>query len=194
MEKLDASYWNERYNNADSPWDLGMVSPPLKAYVDQLEHKNLRILIPGGGNAYEAEYLYRQGFKNVYVVDLSKRALDNLKNRVPDFPKDQLIQMDFFKLNMVFDLILEQTFFCALHPDLRNNYVLKMNELLSDKGCLVGVLFNLPLYDTRPPFGGDKALYISYFEKSFEIKTLDLCYNSIPQREGNELFFKLIKK
>jgi hypothetical protein len=45
----------------ETGWDLGQVSPPLKAYIDQLTDKNLRILIPGCGNSYEAEYLLEKG-------------------------------------------------------------------------------------------------------------------------------------
>ena len=128
----------------------------LKKYIDQLTDKNIKILIPGGGNSYEAEYLHNLGFKNVFVVDISPTALTNLKNRVPDFPKNHLIDIDFFKLNNSFDLILEQTFFCALTPKLRDNYVLKMNQLLRPNGKLVGLLFNIPLNKDRPPFGGTK--------------------------------------
>ncbi len=71
-------------------WDLKEVSPPLKAYIDQLTDKNLKILIPGGGYSYEAQYLWEQGFYNVYVIDLSELALTNLKERVPAFAKAQL--------------------------------------------------------------------------------------------------------
>ena len=34
-EFLSADYWNERYLNNASQWDLGAVSPPLKKYIDQ---------------------------------------------------------------------------------------------------------------------------------------------------------------
>ena len=49
---LDEAYWNSQYNANTTGWDLGQVSPPLKAYIDQLTNKNLRILIPGCGNTY----------------------------------------------------------------------------------------------------------------------------------------------
>lgn len=130
---LSASAWDNRYINNDIGWDLGIVSPPLKAYFDQLENKELKILIPGGGNSYEAEYLFKQGFKNVFVVDLSKTALNNLHNRIPELPNNQLINSDFFDVNDTFDLIIEQTFFCAIAPDLREKYAVKMKELLKTK-------------------------------------------------------------
>ncbi len=191
---LSAKVWDDRYKNNDIGWDLGEVSTPLKTYFDQLENKELKILIPGGGNSYEAIYLFQLGFKNVYVVDLSKTALTNIKNRIPSFPENQLINGDFFDLNDTFDLVIEQTFFCALNPNLRTKYVEKMHEILVSKGKLVGLMFNVPLNDHRPPFGGNKQEYINYFEPFFEIKKMETCYNSFGNRKGKELFVKMIKK
>ena len=191
---LNKNFWDLRYQNNETGWDIGYISTPLKKYIDQLTDKNIKILIPGGGNSYEAEYLHNLGFKNVFVVDISPTALTNLKNRVPDFPKNHLINIDFFKLNNSFDLILEQTFFCALTPKLRDNYVLKMNQLLRPNGKLVGLLFNIPLNKDRPPFGGTKKEYLSYFKTYFKIEIMELSYNSISERTNNELFIKLIKK
>ena len=191
---LNKNFWDLRYQNNEIGWDIGYISTPLKKYIDQLTDKNIKILIPGGGNSYEAEYLHNLGFKNVFVVDISPTALTNLKNRVPDFPKNHLINIDFFKLNNSFDLILEQTFFFVLTPKLRDNYVLKMNQLLRPNGKLVGLLFNIPLNKDRPPFGGTKKEYLSYFKNYFKIEIMELSYNSISERTNNELFIKLIKK
>ena len=191
---LNKNFCDLRYQNNEIGWDIGYISTPLKKYIDQLTDKNIKILIPGGGNSYEAEYLHNLDFKNVFVLDISPTALTNLKNRVPDFPKNHLINIDFFKLNNSFDLILEQTFFCALTPKLRDNYVLKMNQLLRPNGKLVGLLFNIPLNKDRPPFGGTKKEYLSYFKNYFKIEIMELSYNSISERTNNELFIKLIKK
>ncbi|MCK8479838.1 methyltransferase domain-containing protein [Psychroserpens algicola] len=193
MEQLSAAYWDNRYKNNDIGWDLGEVSPPLKAYIDQMIDKTIRILIPGGGNSYEAEYLFNKGFKNVYVVDVSKTALDNIKSRVPDFPDSHLLLHDFFDLEMSFDLIFEQTFFCALQPKLRRQYVTKMNELLVESGTLVGVLFNVPLFKDHPPFGGSTSEYLQYFQTAFRIITMAPCYNSHVSRQDKELFVILEK-
>lgn len=185
--------WDNRYLNNDIGWDLGEVSPPLKAYFDQLENKEIKILIPGGGNSYEAEYLFKSGFKNIFVVDLSKTAIDNIQKRIPKLPTSQLIHGNFFDLEDKFDLIIEQTFFCAINPNLRKEYIVKMNLLLSPKGKLVGVLFNVPLNKDKPPFGGNKATYLKNFKPYFNAAIFDSCYNSYHNRQGKELFVKLIK-
>jgi orotidine-5'-phosphate decarboxylase len=62
METLTAEFWNEKYLNQQTGWDLGEVSPPIKTYIDQITNKDLRILIPGAGHAYEANYLLENGF------------------------------------------------------------------------------------------------------------------------------------
>ncbi|WP_338733516.1 methyltransferase domain-containing protein [Mangrovimonas cancribranchiae] len=191
---LSKTFWDDKYKNNDIGWDLGEVSPPIKTYVNQLTNKALHILIPGGGNSYEAEYLHAKGFKNVYVVDLSKTALSNIKQRIPSFPSSHLINKDFFELDMTFDLIIEQTFFCAINPTLREQYVTKSNELLKAKGKVVGLLFNVPLNIDKPPFGGCKEDYMTYFKKYFNIVLMEEAYNSHDTRHGKELFFIIKKK
>src|ERR1700740_2642480 len=161
MSGLGKEYWTDRYKSKETGWDIGSVSTPLKEYFDQIENKEIRILIPGAGNAYEAEYLYQQGFTNVYLLDISQEPIYAFQNRVPDFPKDHCICEDFFLHHGKYDLIAEQTFFCALHPSLRERYVLKMKDLLAPAGKLMGLLFNIPLNTEGPPFGGNDAAYRS---------------------------------
>lgn len=188
MENLNDEFWNNRYKTNDFGWDIGDVSEPLRKYIEQLENKELKILIPGAGNAYEAEFLFNNGFKNVYVLDFAEAPLKNIKKRLPEFPDNQLIQQDFFKHKGQYDLIIEQTFFCAIDPMLRSKYVQHMRELLAPNGKLVGLMFNDVLNTDKPPFGGNKDEYQKLFSGTFDIKKMEPCYNSIKPREGRELF------
>ena len=188
MEKLDRDYWTNRYKNNTAKWDLGKPSTPIAEYIDQLTNKELKILIPGCGNSYEAEYLFKMGFTNVFLIDLSPEPLAKFKLRNPKFPQNQLIVGDFFDHHGSYDLILEQTFFCAINPSLRNKYTEKMNQLLKSGGKLVGLLFNCHFENEGPPFGGDRNEYLPLFEPYFRIKAFDIALNSIPQRSNRELF------
>lgn len=192
--KLTEKYWNNCYQNNDTGWDLGKISTPIEAYFNQLNNKELLILIPGGGNGHEAEYILNNGFKKVFVVDISPFAIFNIKERVPKFPVNQLLNKDFFKLNGTFDLIIEQTFFCAIDKNLRPAYAKKMAELLSSGGKLVGLLFDAALNEDRPPYGGSIKEYIGYFKPYFHIEIMTPCYNSIEPRTGREIWMKMIKK
>ena len=186
-QNLDADYWDTRYQENRMGWDIGYPSTPLKEYIDQLKDPSIKILIPGGGNSYEAEYLYNKGFDHVVVVDVSAKAKANFLARIPNFPEDQFLVQDFFGLTDRFDLILEQTFFCALDPSLRMAYAQKMGQLLKPEGKLVGLLFDFPL-EGGPPFGGSKKEYTNYFEPYFDMQVFERCHNSIPPRQGVELF------
>lgn len=193
MHNLDKHYWENRYQNNQTSWDVGEISTPMQLYIDQLTDKNLKILIPGAGNGYEFDYLINKGFKNVYVVDIAIQPIENLKEKHPLFSKN-IIQNDFFELFDTFDLILEQTFFCALSPNLRPSYVEKMASLLNRNGKLVGLFFNFPLTESGPPYGGSKLEYQNLFSSYFTIKSLEQSYNSIKPRKNRELFFIFEKK
>jgi methyl halide transferase len=191
-EFLSKDYWNNRYETAETGWDLETISPPLKAYIDQLTDKNLRILIPGCGSGHEAEYLLKQGFQDVTVIDIAPLAVEKMQSYLSEYQNIKIICTDFFMHLGDYDLILEQTFFCALNPDLRTKYVQKMSELLDQNGKLVGLLFGVQ-FPKNPPFGGSREEYVELFSDEFKINLLEPCYNSVKPREGNELFFNFSK-
>ncbi|NOQ70479.1 MAG: methyltransferase domain-containing protein [Crocinitomix sp.] len=186
---MEKEFWDKRWKKKTTGWDMGQVSPPIQAYIDQLIDKSIRVLIPGCGNAYEAQYLMEQGFKNTFIVEISQGAIDSFKARYPEFPEDQIFHQDFFELETThpFDLILEQTFFCAIQPEKRNEYAVKMKALLKPKGKLVGLMFDFPL-ESGPPFGGSVKEYETYFLPQFTTVKMDRAHNSIEPRQGRELF------
>jgi thiopurine S-methyltransferase len=194
MKNLNKDYWENRYETNQIGWDIGYISDPLKAYIDQCNDKEIKILIPGAGQGYEFDYLISQGFSDVYIIDIAKQPLEKIKARHPAIDIKFFIQNDFFELNDTFDLVIEQTFFCALHPSLRKKYATQMAKLLKNKGTLAGVLFNFPLSEEGPPFGGSIDAYRDLFQDDFYIKNMNRCYNSIKPRADKELFVILKKQ
>lgn len=190
---LDQTYWESRYQADQTGWDLGAVSPPLKAYADQLTDKDLRILIPGGGSGYEAEYLVENGFTSVTVVDLAPSPLALLRQRVGQTGALRLVEGDFFSHEGPYDLVLEQTFFCAIDPALRLGYVRHVHKLLKSGGKLVGLLFDANFEKSGPPFGGSANEYRRLFEPYFHLDVLETATNSVKPRAGRELFIKFFK-
>ena len=185
----DQSFWESKYNEGSTGWDLSEVSTPLKEYIDQLDDLEKKVLVPGSGFGHEVKYLVSKGFENITVVDIAQQPIDKLKSENLNC---ELICGDFFKHQGAYDLILEQTLFCAIPPSFRDAYVKKCADLLKQGGIMAGVLFNFPLTEQGPPFGGDKEEYLDSFSSYFNIETLEKCTNSEPGRE--ELFIKFIKK
>jgi SAM-dependent methyltransferase len=189
--EFDEQYWNHRYKTGQTGWDIGYPSTPIKEYIDQLSDKSLNILIPGCGNAYEAAYLLQADFRRVTLIDIADEAVKRMKQK---FSADHIniIHGDFFQHAGQYDLIIEQTFFCALHPSQRKNYAKKIVELLKPGGKLAGVLFNRE-FDDGPPFGGRTDEYIELFSGYFTRIKIEACYNSILHRKGTEVFIVLRK-
>ena len=189
---LDQTYWDNQYKANATGWDLGKVSPPIKSYIDTIENKEVKILIPGCGNTYEAEYLLEQGFTNVTVIDIAPTLVENLKQKFANHKSITIVLGDFFEHQGEYDYIIEQTFFCALPPILRQRYVWKMHQLLSNHGKLVGLLFNRE-FEVSPPFGGNLKEYEHLFRNAFVFNSISLAKNSIPARENTELFIEFQK-
>jgi SAM-dependent methyltransferase len=193
MTKFDQNFWNERYQNDETRWDLGTVSPPIAQYTQQLPNKNISILIPGCGNTYEAAYLLEAGFTNITILDIAPLLVEKLKAQYQHNPHIKVVQGDFFEQQGNYDLIIEQTFFCALSPELRPKYAQTMHRLLNPNGLLVGLLFNRTFDNDFPPFGGNIDEYRQLFSPYFRLKHITPCYNSYPARQGTELFIELEK-
>jgi SAM-dependent methyltransferase len=189
---LDQTYWDNQYQANTTGWDLGEVSPPIKSYIDTLNNKNIRILIPGCGNTYEADYLLELGFTNVTVIDIAPTLVENLKTKFKDNPNISIVLGDFFEHQGEYDVIIEQTFFCALPPTMRQKYVWKMHQLLAKEGKIAGLLFNRT-FENGPPFGGSQEEYELLFKDSFYLLKMEVCQNSATPRTDSELFIELQK-
>lgn len=191
---MDQNYWETRWEKQETGWDIGYPSPAITKYMDGIADKNTAILIPGCGNAYEAEYLVQQGFTNITLIDIAPKAVENLKQKFTNNTHINILLEDFFEHKGQYDIVLEQTFFSAIPPFRRKEYVAKMHEILNDNGRIIGVLFDKQFDNPFPPFGGCPCEYKPIFETHFEIEKMEECYNSIPPRQGSEVFIDLKKK
>ena len=188
---MDSEYWSSRYQKKQTGWDLGTASRPLVKLFKQL-NKEDKILIPGCGNAYEAEYLFEAGYKNIHIMDIAPEPLNVFKERNKTFPSQQVIHDDFFSHREKYDAIIEQTFFCAIQPELRRNYVHRSHDLLRENGIFIGVLFNRA-FDGGPPFGGSSKEYINLFGEKFDSVEIENCLDSIESRLGSEVMIRCQK-
>ncbi|MFN9709985.1 MAG: methyltransferase domain-containing protein [Bacteroidota bacterium] len=185
---LDQTYWDTRWEKGETGWDIGYAATAITEYMSKYPDKNAAILIPGCGNAYEAEWLATQGFTNITLIDIAPKAVARLKEKFQNTPEVKVLCEDFFQHEAKYDLMIEQTFFCAIPPFKRKDYVKKAASLLHANGKIIGVLFDKTFEQPGPPFGGCACEYKPLFEPFFVIHKMEACYNSIPPRAGSELF------
>ena len=193
-QTFDQNYWETRWQKNETAWDIGHPSPAIKEYLDQYPDKNVAILIPGCGNAYEAEYMIEQGFTNITLIDISPEAVERVKLKFKEKKEVEILCVDFFTHQGKYDLIIEQTFFCAIPPARRTEYFKHSSELLNENGKITGVLFDKEFNQPFPPFGGNADVYKKLLAPYFTVKKMEKCYNSILPRANSEIFINLIKK
>lgn len=190
-------YWDIKYILNESKWDIGEPTP---IFVDwfQKNKQIKKILIPGAGKGHDAFFLARLGHE-VYALDFSKHATDFMREKAKKYNIDiNIINNDFFDIKKYygyFDMILEYTFFCAIPPSRRTEYIKTVFNLLNNNGSLVGILLpiNKSLDEEGPPFGINLSKTLDMFLEYFKI--ID-CYESplsIEPRLENEKFVYMKK-
>lgn len=192
--RLDKQFWNDKWENNLTGWDVGHASPAITDFMQTISDKNLAILIPGCGNAYEAEWLVAHGFTNVTLLDIAPKLVETLQEKYKNMPQIKVFCEDFYKHESKYDLIIEQTFFCANDPENRQRYAEKSASLLNENGKISGVLFNVEFDKQGPPFGGTTLEYYEIFKPYFYILKMENCYNSIAPRANTEVFIHFQKR
>ncbi len=79
--------WNERYRDADTPWDTGEPDVHLVEFVQSGAVKPGRALDVGCGTGTNAIWLAGQGF-SVLGVDLAPRAIEQARAKAADRKSD----------------------------------------------------------------------------------------------------------
>ena len=101
MEDMNShQYWELRYLENNTQWDIGYPSTPIASYMDSINDKEIRMLIPGCGNAHEAKYILDQGFNDLTLIDIASQPVKKLRDALSPFgTKVKIMEADFFALD-----------------------------------------------------------------------------------------------
>ena len=186
----DTQFWEDIYLDDDAGWDLGSVTPVFDNIADQLNRG--KVCIVGCGNGYDAVMFAQKGFE-VTAVDFAPSALIKLEimsNK--ENVNVQIIQSDIFVLtpeyDSVFDYVIEQTCFCAVNPQRRQDYERLVYKILKPGGKLIGLWFPLDktLEDGGPPWGITINEVKSIFNNGWIIEREEFPETSIQPRKNRE--------
>ena len=189
--------WQRHYDEGDLGWDLGQVAPPFIRLFESNAILPGKTLVPGCGRGHEVIYLAENGFE-VTAVDYSSGAVNHLKSTVQERKlKCKVLHMDFFGIdsahNGVYDLLIEQAFFCAISPEQRPSYVSTVARALKQGGMLAGLFYHTG-EEGGPPFNTTHEDILNHFSDSFEIQQLSKSEDSAEQRKNKEWLVVLVKK
>jgi methyl halide transferase len=189
--------WQRHYDEDDLGWDLGKVAPP---FVNLFKSKTIfpgKTLVPGCGRGHEVIFLAENGFE-VTAVDFSLGAINHLQPTIQERKlKCEILHMNFFEIdagyNGTFDMVIEQTFFCAISPEQRTSYVSTVARALKQGGMLAGLFYHTE-EEGGPPFNTTREDIVKHFSDSFEIRQLKKAEDSAERRKNKEWLVILIKK
>lgn len=188
--------WQGYYDEEDLRWDIGEVSPPLKRLWGEGALSSGRMIVPGCGQGHEVMFFAEQGF-DVTGVEYTSGGVTLLRDNLKQTGLEaRVIQSDFFELddshNNYYDLMLEQTFFCAIHPRDRSRYVETALRILKPGAILAGLFYNTG-EEGGPPYDTTEDDVRKHFSSAFEILRLEKCDHSIERRQNKELLVVLRK-
>ena len=189
--------WQKHYDDNDLAWDLGEVANPfVRLWEDEVLTPGT-LIVPGCGQGHEVIYFAERGFQ-VTGVDYSPGAEtllgDSLSNKNLNA---RVLHQDFFELDEThthaYEAMLEQTFFCAIHPDQRSAYVETVSRILKPGGMLFGLFYETG-EEGGPPFNTTEADIRKHFAAVFDIERLEKCSFSSEKRKDKEWLAVLRKK
>ena len=189
--------WQGHYESNDLGWDLGHVAPPFVKLWEEGKLPVGKALVPGCGRGHEVIFLAENGFE-VTAIDFSNGAVTYLERALEERSlSGRVLHQDFFGLDNshdgIYDLVLEQTFFCAIAPRQRQDYVRNVTRILKPGGMLVGLFYHTDK-EGGPPYNTTRADITVNFAKNFKILELDKTTLSAAQRKDKEWLGILKKK
>jgi len=150
--------WEGMYEAGEDRWDIGGASPPLVAVLGRGEVEPPgRALVPGCGRGHDARLLAERGFEAV-GVDFAAAPIREARALAAAVGMKgvRFERRDLFALprewDGTFDLVFEQTCFCAVNPARRDDYARAVHRVLRPGGLLLGLFFNIDS-EEGPPFG-----------------------------------------
>jgi SAM-dependent methyltransferase len=183
-DPLSPVFWDERFEQDFTPWDLGGVPQALRAFVERNPAPRT-VLIPGCGNGYELAYLADAGW-DATAIDFSPAAVQRARRLVGQWAA-RVVEADFFawQPQQPLALIYERAFLCALPPAMRPQVTARYAELLPPGGLLAGFFF-FGSAPKGPPFGIARAELDSLLTPHFELVEEGEVVDSLPVFAGQE--------
>lgn len=196
----DPNFWEQRYKEGTSHWDIGKPAPAFKKYFNGADETRTlnKVVVIGCGKGHDAFFIAQNNKEcEVYAFDFSESAINHC-NQVKEKCKIENIhfyQVDIFTLLKeekwagYFDYVIEHTCFCAIDPEKRNEYIELIKYLLKPGGKLAGLFFMRPKEIKGPPFGSTPDEIKNFFKKDFkEIEELHLEPCLHDNLQGEEWF------
>ena len=194
----DEAFWSRLYAEGHDGWEMGRAAPPRERWV--AAHPELvagkRALVVGSGRGHEARLLARAG-AHVVAVDFAPvavaeaRALAAREGVAVDFR-----ERDVFALRLDlerYELVLEHTFYCAIDPARREEYLAVVADVMLPGGTFVGLFWEHGR-PGGPPYTTTRAELDARLARHFDLVAYEQPTDSVATRLGQEHLLTLRRR
>ena len=155
---------------------------PLPALVSLLQRNaessflGTNVLVPGCGRGYAPIEFAKFGF-NAVGLDISPTAVQSAQSYYSGLKNESNLSISFQQGSFFdvekdsYDVGYDYTFFCALEPEMREDWSTSWSNLLKENGILITAIFPIvPGKIGGPPFAVTLAMYKKHLEpKGFQL-------------------------
>jgi methyl halide transferase len=193
-EESRVEFWEARWREGQTGWDLGQPSPPFEALLDRQDAPRPgRVAVVGCGRGHDALLFARLGFEAV-GFDFAPTAVAAARALAAEQGVAARFEVaDFFELPREwagqFDYVLENSFFTAIAPARRAAYAAVVAALLRPGGELIGLFRDHDRPD-GPPHGTSEAELRSLLAGAFEVVAVGPAPRAHERRQGEELLLR----
>tara|TARA_B100001094_G_C18163526_1_gene790695 strand:+ start:1225 stop:1830 length:606 start_codon:yes stop_codon:yes gene_type:complete len=151
--------WRELWVRGETPWDIGAPHPGINRCLEIAAElcaiTSGTAWVPGCGRGHEARELARRGFQTM-GSDIAPEAIAAARalgeEGLLTFEVADALSSSLGRYDLVFD----RAMLCALHPQMRQQYMQRVKESLKPGGLFIGILFSNVVNDHGPPFAVDE--------------------------------------
>ena len=140
MPGPDRDFWQQRFAQAQTPWDRGAPGPQIERWIaDGSLTPGLRIAVPGCGSGHDALALAAAGCV-VTAIDYAEAAVGLTRERLAAaHASADVVQADVLAWlpTAPLDAVYEQTCWCALYPYQWSAYAQQLQRWLRPGGRLL---------------------------------------------------------
>lgn len=151
--------WEQRWQERNTPWDLGEPHPGLYTLWKRLEpvQRTGTWWVPGCGQGHEAAFVVRKGLK-VVGEDFSPAAIEVAKETYGHLARFQTGDVLEQKDAGAYHGIVDRAMWCALRQELWRDYLKSCHYRLRPGGVLISFAFaSLKDVEEGPPFAATEG-------------------------------------
>ena len=185
----DPEFWQGRWQNERTGWDLGGPHPLLgdvfrTLFADGWLAKDASAWVPGCGRAHCAAELARLGFVTL-GSDVVPEAIAKAKELYADVDRLTLeVGNALSPLAVPVDVIFDRAVLCAIGPEQRSEFVKAIAASLKPGGLFVTFAFT----ETAPAHGKSGPPFGIPFTELVELLGPELTLMSAAERSGVDIY------